>query len=200
MISDRAAIELLWSETGRDGSPPDEYGDPVLTQAFADMLPVLPRMAYLFLYETNYGLDVYVRAWLASLDDMPVRWSLALFLRYGIITGRSESWAEIGRRMGITVPTAREHAAKGLAYLWAAYAGLGDENLHQLRAAAQEELREPGHGGRPGVASNANVEDEELWQPTYAESCKTWYTGAKMQARFSHAPEEVPKHLPAATG
>ena len=175
----------MWSETGREGTPESEYGDPVLTQTFSDMLLVFPGMAVTFLYKPHKGLDVYVRAWLAALDDMPVRWSLALFLRYGIITGRAESWAEIGRRMGVTVPTVREHAAKGLAWLWANYGGRSAENVHKLRAVAIDELREAGHGGRPGMASNADREGEGLWQPEYVAECRAWYRGTALYERFS---------------
>jgi len=183
MISDRAAIELLWSETGRDGSPLDDYGDPVLTRAFADMMSYCPRAAAVFLYEPSSGLDNYVRAWYAAQDDMPVRWALAVALRFGIVTGTQEPWSECGRRMGLDYSTAREHAAKGLTWLWMSFNGRGGENLHQLRAAAAEALQEPGTpGGQPGPA--APLEDEGLWQPTHARRCRKWYTGAEIRARF----------------
>jgi hypothetical protein len=95
------------------------YVDEAELALFYQVLSVTPMLgAVLFRPELADGF----RAWLSDIHrDAPIReqrWLEALYMYYGMYDGEPKEYREVAERMGKSLSTVRDRAARGLRYLW----------------------------------------------------------------------------------
>jgi hypothetical protein len=98
---------------------PSTYVDETELALFYQVLSTAPQLG-MVLFRPELA-DAF-RAWLNDIHaDAPIReqrWLEALYLYYGMYEGEPLEYREVGERLGKSLSTVRDRAARGLRYLW----------------------------------------------------------------------------------